>query len=140
MPVWCVGLAHTAVFRSLLLPISTHSIITLFIYLKVFIFHLHFDFNLYRNLFWYAIPLHSPCTFPLPQPFLSYRSTLSIYLACLPNPPFILVLFLHIPPCLSSLSPFLSHSLHTQMGTVVSHFSSLHSYSPFSICLTKALP
>lgn len=83
-------------------------------------FHLHFNVHLYCNIFSfsYAIPLHSLFTLPLPQPFPSYRSTLSVCLACLPNPPFILLWLLHFIPSLSSLSPlFLSHSFHKEMGT-----------------------
>lgn len=41
---------------------------------------LHFYVHLYCNIFSfsYAVPLHSPFTLPLPQPFPSYRSTLSV--------------------------------------------------------------
>lgn len=59
-----------------------------------------------------------PPSLPLLHPFPSYRSTFSVYLACLPNPSFILFWLLHFTPSLSSLSPlFLSHSPRRQMGT-----------------------
>jgi hypothetical protein len=102
---------------SFLLSISTHSVLRYLCILKVY-FHLHFNVHLYCNIFSYTIPLHPPFMLPLPQPFPSYRSTLSVYVACLPNPPFILFWLLRFTPSLSSLSPvFLSHSLLTQMGT-----------------------
>jgi hypothetical protein len=73
--------------------------------------------------------LHSPFTLPLPQPFPSCRSTLS-FLPAFP----ILILFwlLRFTPSLSSLSPLLlSHSLHTQMGTVFPFQFSAHIYLLF---------
>jgi hypothetical protein len=80
--------------------------------------------------FLYAIPLHSPFTLPLPQPFPSYRSTLSI----LPAFPILILFFLRFTPSPSSLSPLLlSHSLHTQMDTVFPFQFSAHIYLLFHL-------
>jgi hypothetical protein len=119
MPVWCAGLVCTAVFRSFLLSLSTHSILHYLCILKVY-FHLHFNVHLYCNIFSfpYAIPLHHPFTLPLPQPFPSCRSTLSI-LSAFP----ILQLFyfdfsVSLPLSLSPHCPLFFCLIHfTQMGT-----------------------
>ena len=59
-------------------------------------------------ILFHCIPPH----LPLPQPFPSCRSTLFVYLACLPNLPFFLFWLLHFTPTLSPHCPLFFCLIH----------------------------
>lgn len=142
MPVRYAGLVHTAVFRSFLLSICTHSILHYLCILKIY-FQIHFKVNLYCNIFFiplcysiawppslYHFRIHFP---PIGPPFLSVLPAFPVF---------------HLFHFDFSISLPLSPHCHlffclihfTHKWALISHFSSLHLYTPFSIRPTEALP